>query len=378
MTKGPCPAEEPEYDVSGSASVPDQEISNGGPLRDSIGSTAAPRCQQPMVSKDGGILLPGDGRLESENMGSTEGAAAAGTATERKEVPSPLHDNNKERIANVSASASVEAGETSGPSSIGQPLALGVAQEVKGDQSLTRARNRSRVGFSVQQLPQEAGEGTNGSIVGEDIARDVDGAAGEKEAKSEPSSTFASGGLGLSEPGGLAPRLKLSLPWDDESGPELANTRGLGGEVAKSPIAARASGGSLSARTVGSRGSAAAGLTYPGRRPLSAPRMRPSIGANNLNATSPILSGRTFEGTSVGKDRDLGGSNSLGRTAGASLAGRLMSYATRPGGTFDVFAAARDGQVGSSSRRLSISIGAVFPRARRAVCQRTHTRERCN
>eukprot|EP00752_Nemacystus_decipiens_P006293 g5673.t1 len=60
-----------------------------------------------------------------------------------------------------------------------------------------------------------------------------------------------------------------------------------------------------------------------------------------------------YKGTSVSGERDLGGSRSLGRTAGVSLAGRLMSYATRPGGTFDVFAAARDGQVSVLKQALT-------------------------
>ncbi len=104
--------------------------------------------------------------------------------------------------------------------------------------------------------------------------------------------------------------------------------------MAQSPTASPARGGD----------SAAAGLTYPGPRPLSAPLMRPTINPSALNATSPILSGRRYEG-STPTGREFGRSVSLSRTAGASLAGTLMSYATRPGGTFDVFAAARDGQV---------------------------------
>lgn len=279
---------------------------------------------------------------------------AARAVGEKAGTPNPPEDK-EQVIASMSAVTAHGEAKRSGPSGTGQPLSLGDAQEGEGDRSPTPATGRSSVGISLQPQPHPSGqEGARGSI---GSTSEVDAGAGEKEAGPDPSGTPKARGKGISETEGLAPRLKLSLPWNDDGGPGLERFQGPEGEAGKSPIAAGASGGGMSARTVGAGGSAAAGLTYPGPRPLSVSPMRSSFGAASpMNATSPILSGRRFEGTSVGMDGDLGGSRSLGRTAGASLAGRLMSYATRPGGTFDVFAAARDGQVGRA-RTPSISVG---------------------
>lgn len=304
------------------------------------------------------LSLHGGGGLESECAVAAEGAVTAGVAVENMGSPSPPN-NNEEMVAHASAAVVLGESKRSGPSGIGQPLTVVAAQERQGDRINVRSTDRPSVGFSVQQRPPGAGqEGAQGRIVTGGVTRETDAAAGEKEAGQDPSGASTSGDQGVSEAGGLAPPLKLSLPWDDDDGgPGLKASRESGGGSVESPIAtaAAASGGGTSARSLGTGGLAAAGLTYPGGRPVSAPQLRPSINGGKLNATSPILSGRRFEGTSVGTDRDnLGGSRSLGRTAGASLAGRLMSYATRPGGTFDVFAAARDGQVGRGRARARV------------------------
>lgn len=355
VTKGPCPAQEPEHETSESASARNREISNGSPFHDSINSAAAPRGPPSTLRNDSGLPLHGCGSLESENAVSAEGAVAKVVTAEKKASTSP--SNDKLEVAACVPRAALGEVKRSEPSDSGESLVLQLAQEGKGDRSPTRAADTSSVGSSVQQQPQEAGqEGAPGHFVGGGVTREANAAAGERQAGTRPSGATAGAGEGLPETGGLAPRLKLSLPWDDEGGPGLASIQELGGGSEKSPAAA-SNGGGLSARTVGEGGSAAVGLTYPGPRPLSAPQMRRSLGASPLNATGPILSGRRFEGTTVSKDRGLEGSRSLGRTAGASLAGRLMSYATRPGGTFDVFAAARDGQVGTRAGTPSISEG---------------------
>lgn len=354
MTRGPPPAQEAEHETPGSASVRNQETSGGGPLHDSISPTIVSCCTPSTTRKGSGLSSHEGKKLDPENVVPAKGAEGAGLAATKAGSTRPS-ENNVKMIANVPAAAALAEVKGSEPSNIGQALAVGVEQEGKSDRPRIRAADRSSVGLSVQQQPQEARqEGAHNSMDGGGIASEEDAAASEKEAGPHPSGTTTARGAGALEMKGLAPALKLSLPWhDEEGGPGLACTRKIGGESAQTP-AAGASGGGVSARTVGAGGSAAAGLTYPGPRPLSAPLVRPSITASHLNATSPILSGRRFEGTSV----DLGGSRNLGRTAGASLAGRLLSYATRPGGTFDVFAAARDGQVGTYiARSMSSSVG---------------------
>lgn len=328
----------------------DQDKLAGGPFYDGISQTNVSRYPPSMTRKcaDSSLSLQGGGNLGSAYAVAAERAVAAGTAAEQMGSPSPPNSTHV-LISNASVAAALGGVKRSGPSDIEQPLNAGVAQQEKCDPPRTRARDGSSVGFSAQQVPQESGqEGAHGGIVQGGILREVDTAAGEKEAAPDPSGTSNARGQGTLDTEGLAPRLKLNLAWDSEGGPGLARTRGLS---TSSPTA----GGATSARTLGTGGSAAAGLTYPGPRPLSAPPLPTNKSAGNLNATSPILSGKRFEEMGVSRDRHLGKSRSLSRTAGASLAGRLMSYATRPGGTLDVFAAARDGQVG---RACSTSISA--------------------
>eukprot|EP00903_Cladosiphon_okamuranus_P013824 g12865.t1 len=341
VIRGPPPAQESEHETPGPASVFNRDTSCGGPFHNSTSSPTAPHCTPSMTRKDSGLLSHEGKHMESENVVPAPGADGAGVASKTvgsKEIPDSM-----EMIANFEV-------KRSEPLDAGQSLAVGDEQEGKSDRPRIRVAGRSSVGFSVQQKPQEAGqEAPHGRIDGGIISREEDGATDEKEARPHPSRATTARGKGVPETDGLAPALKLSLPWqNEEGGPGQASTRKIGCELAKSP-AAGASRGGMSARTVGAGGSAAAGLTHPGPRPLSAPPIRRSISTSPLNATSPALSGRRFEGTSV----DLGGSRSLGCTAGVSLAGRLLSYATMPGGTFDVFAAARDGQVSVLKQALT-------------------------
>lgn len=179
----------------------------------------------------------------------------------------------------------------------------------------------------------------------------------ESEQRCPPRASGVSGN-GRPRAGALGPPLTLKLPWEEETKNQAATALSKR-EPTGSPASDTACSGNAGARALGSTGTAVAGLTYPGPRPLSAPLVRTSVSGARLNSMSPILSGRRFQGTSAGEGRDDGGmrdgSRSLGRTAGATLAGTLLTYATRPGGTFDVFAAARDGQVGARCAGLSVS-----------------------
>lgn len=219
-------------------------------------------------------------------------------------------------------------------------------------------------GQHLRRLQETEGTGKGvacrGSATRSSDHRNADATGGEKLGKRCLPRASGFGGDEASGTGGLAQPPTLRLPWDDATNPGPARIPSRGGPTG-SPASDTACGGNASARTLGVTGTAVAGLTYPGPRPLSAPLVRASISAARLNSTSPILSGRRFEGTSVtkgghgGSTRD--GSRSLGRAAGASLAGTVMSYATRPGGTFDVFAAARDGQVGQLWRADTFCAG---------------------
>lgn len=344
--------QEPEREVSGSASARNREVSDGGPLHDSISPTTTSHCPPSAAQQraSSSLSLPDGGSLDSDAVGATEGTVAAGGAAESMGPLFGAPSNSEAATPNVSTKmAALEEVKGSGPADNGQPVISGGVQEGRDD----RPRDRS-----VQEQPQGPGQaGKNFSIDARGGTRGVDAAGGEEESGPDPSGTSSTSGHGISEAEGLAPRLKLGLPWDDEVGPRLSKTPELEGGTKKNPFAVAATGEDASVRTIGVVGSAAAGLTYPGPRPLSAPAMRPIINAGKLNATSPMLSGRRFEGTTAGRDGDFSNSRSLGRTAGASLAGRLISYATRPGGTFDVFAAARDGQV-SGAQTMSISIRA--------------------
>lgn len=132
------------------------------------------------------------------------------------------------------------------------------------------------------------------------------------------------------------PRLNLNLPWDEELG-QAIQEGGLGNSSGAA--------GATNARTPGA-GVGGRGATYPGPRLSPTTQMRPMIGNNKFRATSPTLSGRTYSIV----DNSNGGTPTKGAgLKGASLAGTLLMYATRPGGKFDVFAAARDGQVGTGS-----------------------------
>lgn len=332
---------DPEHEAkTARASGLSQESSPVGGRHHHSPTSMSPRPSYPTRAgaDSSGALSGGGGGRPSESVlaGSWTGTASG------KSGQSGAPDKGEATVASA-VSAALE-GVKPTPPSIASQSSGSVVFEGEGDgdrRNRYRTSSSSVLGQQQRQQPQEeAGRGggehdRTGKAKGD--LQHVDTAAGERGVVPCLSSrSFHGRGLELSETGPPDPCLKLALPW--EEGEALA-----GGQA--TAAADSSSGVSASARTVGPGGSAAVGLTYPGPRPLSAPLIRPVFGTGRLNATSPILSGRRFEETNVGRDKDL--SRSLGRTAGVSLAGRLMSYATRPNGKFDVFAAARDGQVGT-------------------------------
>lgn len=322
-----------------------QEISAGDDrYQNNLGSTTeSPRATYPTRARadNNSALSVGDSGGGGRSLPSEPVPTGSGTvATSCKAGQSGASDTDAAVVASATSGAALRGGNPKPPSVVGQSSA---SVAVEGEDGGDRPDRCSTLSVSVleqQEQPEEETGRRGGAHDRIEIAggglQNSDGAAGEGGAGLPPSSgTFGDRGLGLSGTESMDPRLKLTLPWE-EARASAENSAAAGTN--------RSSGGGASARAVGGVGSAAAGLTYPGPRPLSAAPIRPGIGTTRLNATSPVLSGRRFEGASVCRDRELG--RSLGRTAGVSLAGRLLSYATRPDGKFDVFAAARDGQVG--------------------------------
>ncbi|CAN0123844.1 unnamed protein product, partial [Ectocarpus sp. 8 AP-2014] len=312
----------------------------GNRHRQSSYSTAAsPR--PPQARTDSGT---GQRPVEGGSLSSEPGATVEGATPRVKAVPyTPLGDGG---IPPRASSTALQTG-------LGLDRKSDVISSPVGNGQ--NASSTPLLGSSgLEQLEQQE----KGRVGGDDRAGEpgVDGknaGATAVEGAAVPSPLD-----GPSGPGSLAPRLRLKLPWEDEASPEQARTEGS--ERSPEGAAAGASGdGNASARMVGEEGTAATGLTYPGPRPLSAPSMRPMISASRLNATIPILSGRSYQGHNVvggkgeGGGGTLGASGSLGRTGAATLAGRLVAYATRPGGSLDIFAAARDGQVSVLKQALT-------------------------
>ncbi|CAM9130523.1 unnamed protein product [Ectocarpus sp. 4 AP-2014] len=339
VMKGPRLLPEPGPDLARPSSDAKQHPGGNHHRQSSYSTAASPG--PPQARKESGT---GQRPVEGGRLSSEPGATVEGATPRVKAVPyTPLADGG---IPPRASSTALQAGlgldrksdVISSPIGNGQNASSTPLSGSSGLEQLEQ-QEKGRVGGD-----DRAGEaGIDGENVG---ATAVEGAA-VPSPLDEPSG-----------PGSLAPRLRLKLPWEDEASPEQA--RREGSERPPEGAAAGASGGgNASARMVGEQGTAATGLTYPGPRPLSAPSMRPMISASRLNATTPILSGRSYQGHNVvgGKGESgggtLGASGSLGRTGAATLAGRLVAYATRPGGSLDIFAAARDGQVSVLKQALT-------------------------
>lgn len=212
-----------------------------------------------------------------------------------------------------------------------------------------------------QQHPQHDQEQQRQGIASKDDSVSVDGHGSLAEAEStrpppEASSAAFTKPVSQLPAPSLLPRLSLALPWDGEQ--ELVRESGGDGQGVVRAISPT-SACSMSVKTVGP----AAGLggetqnkgegddTNSRSRPLSAPQMRLAVGKNTLRTTAsnPILTGRSFSmAESNAGPPALGTAKGL---KGASLAGTLLAYATRPGGKIDMFAAAKDGQVRAKWRR---------------------------
>lgn len=329
--KGPPLLPEPGPDLARPSSDAKQHPGGNRHRQSSYSTAASPR--PPQARKDSGT---GQRPVKGGRLSSKPGATVEGATPRVKAVPYTLLGDGG--IPPSASSTALQAGLGLGRNDV-------ICSPVGNGQN---ASSTPLLGSSgLHQLEQQE----KGRVGGDDRAGEP-GVDGENAGATAAEGAAVPSPLdGPSGPGSLAPRLRLKLPWEDEASPEQARTE----ESERSPdgAAAGASGdGNASARMVGEEGTAATGLTYPGPRPLSAPSMRPMISASRLNATIPILSGRSYQGHNViggkgeGGGGTLGASGSLGRTGAATLAGRLVAYATRPGGSLDIFAAARDGQVG--------------------------------
>lgn len=337
---------EPVPDLARPFSDAKQHAGGSHHRQSSYSTAASPRPPQAQKDSGTGQRSVEGGRLSSGPGATVEGATPRVTASRY----TAFGDGGISPSASYTALQTGDVGSTPGalrPSDLVSALdgksdlissSLGSGQNA----SITPLLGSSGLGQREQrETGRDGGDGRPGKT-GVD-GQDADATAVEGAAVPPP----LDGPSGL---GSLAPRLRLKLPWEDEAIPELERKGGSKGSP-EGATAGASGDGNASARMVGEEGTAATGLTYPGPRPLSAPSMRPMINASRLNATTPILSGRSYQGHNVVRVKDggggtLGASGSLGRTGAATLAGRLMAYATRPGGSLDVFAAARDGQVG--------------------------------
>lgn len=151
-------------------------------------------------------------------------------------------------------------------------------------------------------------------------------------------------GRGASLPPALTPP-RLVLPWDEELGDSAVGSGkrarvGVADRARDSGTMKRGGGGCLSARSHArsSIGGIEGGLaTYPGQRPLSAPR----VGNNKVYARTSLT-----PSSAAGRSYSIVDGSTKGTGLnGASLAGTLLAYATGPDGKLDIFGAARDGQV---------------------------------
>lgn len=156
--------------------------------------------------------------------------------------------------------------------------------------------------------------------------------------------TVNSGG----RPQALAPRLDLNLAPSDAVG--QARGGGGGEESERGRFDATRGSRPQSAAVEAAHGTAGGG-TRSLPRPRSAPQISPTsmhlLATHNSFGASPGMpssGGYSFADTTPGAT--LGAIAKGSGLKGASLAGTLAAYSTRPGGELDVFAAARDGQVG--------------------------------
>ncbi|CAM9237759.1 unnamed protein product, partial [Hapterophycus canaliculatus] len=333
VIKGPLTLQEHHCGEGTGSSATDKRSSDSHRLRLESSVTASLDASRVQGTAGGGRLSSGSVDVWQDSS-NTEGRT--NLAPETVKHP-PAHD--KEGVVfRGGPSASRVTAKRCAPSILGEPSGL-VVKDEQGDR------------LGVLSAGDEKDSPTISSDHGN--AEAIAGAVSEKRCPPRASSFSRDG---PSKTGTLAPPLTLKLPWEDETKSERATAPSRGGSTG-SAAADTACGRDASAQALGNTDTAVVGLTYPGPRPLSAPLVRTSISAARLNSTSPILSGRRFEGTSAMKGRHgcstRDGSRSLGRTTGATLAGTLMSYATRPGGTFDVFAAARDGQVSVLKQALT-------------------------
>lgn len=207
--------------------------------------------------------------------------------------------------------------------------------------------------------------GQGHQIMGADVVDETAGAGGEngqqqysnEVGSAEPSGTSTPttideglahiGSIGHGSRDARAVPSSKDLPWDEE----LGRARGGGEGEMKRENEAEASPGRLRS-TLGASGgqrvteggeSPGVSSRYP-PTPLSAPLAKKGTGGKIYAATTSSLptnavSART---TSI-----FGGDVSLKGTGqnGATLAGTLLAYMSGPDGKFDIFRAARDGQV---------------------------------
>lgn len=146
--------------------------------------------------------------------------------------------------------------------------------------------------------------------------------------------------------GALAVLSSEQLPCDEELG--CAAEKGGGGERDRENKAGSppkklppTSGASSDQQVTEGGGSSDISSVYSSR-PLSAPLVRKGAGSKVYAATSLPTTGVSVRSNSVfGVDGSLKGTV----PNGASLAGTLLTYQIGPDGKFDIFRAARDGQV---------------------------------
>ncbi|CAM9959163.1 unnamed protein product, partial [Laminaria digitata] len=187
--------------------------------------------------------------------------------------------------------------------------------------------------------------------------------------ESDSSGPLQAGTVAAADEQPLAPRLNLNFPTSGTPGQAVAG--GGGGAAGAGTEAGPGEGlelGSLGAtwgslsQSMGAAGVSSLGGTWPGPRSNSAPQssampMHPLASTHNSFGAGGTRNNSPSRGYSFADTATTPGGGSFAGTAGsgvvpkgsglkgASLAGTLVAYSTRPGGILDVFAAARDGQV---------------------------------
>lgn len=168
-------------------------------------------------------------------------------------------------------------------------------------------------------------------------------------------------------PGAAPPPLTVKLPWDEDTGTQVQDNGAV--PAARTADAWRAGG---AADTAGTTPAAASG---PEVSPFR--NVQRKVCAMRSGSTDPARSDGTCmmpsanassasrNGSMVERGGTAWGSRASSPTTpkrpginGASLAGTLLIYATKPGGKYDVFAAARDGQVCECrEKRVALTVG---------------------